>query len=182
MNKDLLPAEGECRCGKIAMRIDAPPILTMACHCSGCQKMSASAYSLTAAIPRDAFSVTRGEPVIGGLHGEDARHFFCPYCMTWLFTRLNDSLPFVNVRPTLFANLAWSTPFIETWTRENSPGRRPRRYTASRSFHHQPHLKACYRPTRNMFRRRHKQCESAWLPQVSAAVCCLLFSLLCWSL
>lgn len=121
MNKDLLPAEGECRCGKIAMRIDAPPILTMACHCSGCQKMSASAYSLTAAIPRDAFSVTRGEPVIGGLHGEDARHFFCPYCMTWLFTRLNDSLPFVNVRPTLFTKLAWSTPFIETWTREKLP-------------------------------------------------------------
>ncbi|WP_204355716.1 GFA family protein [Marinobacter bohaiensis] len=117
----LLPLEGECRCGKVGIRVDAPPILTMACHCTGCQKMSASAYSLTAAIPRDAFSVTRGDPVIGGLRGPDARHFFCPDCMTWMFTRLDAALPFVNVRPTLLDDCSWFVPFIETYTSEKLP-------------------------------------------------------------
>jgi len=46
-----LPWDGGCRCGQVRMRISALPILTMACHCKGCQRMSASAFSLGAAIP-----------------------------------------------------------------------------------------------------------------------------------
>jgi hypothetical protein len=68
------------------MRISASPILTMACHCKGCQRMSASAFSLGAAIPSEGFEVIQGEPVIGGLHGAN-RHYFCAYCMSWIFTR-----------------------------------------------------------------------------------------------
>lgn len=51
MSRLTLPSEGRCRCGEVQFRISAPPILTMACHCRGCQRMSASAFSLSAAIP-----------------------------------------------------------------------------------------------------------------------------------
>ena len=64
-----LPVEGGCMCGRVRMRISAPPVITMACHCTGCQKLSASAFSLTAMIPSAAFEVTKGEPAIGALHG-----------------------------------------------------------------------------------------------------------------
>ncbi|HEV2268966.1 MAG TPA: GFA family protein [Steroidobacteraceae bacterium] len=91
----------------------------MACHCRGCQRMSASAFSLTAAIPAAGFEVSRGEPVLGGLRNPELRHFFCPACMTWMFTRF---LPeFVNVRATLFDDLSWFSPFVETWTRTKLP-------------------------------------------------------------
>src|SRR3546814_9366082 len=40
---------GSCRCGGIQLEITAAPLLTMACHCVGCQKMTASAFSLSAA-------------------------------------------------------------------------------------------------------------------------------------
>lgn len=119
--QNLLPLEGECRCGKVGIRVGAPPMLTMACHCIGCQRMSSSAFSLSAAVPSDAFSVTRGEPVIGGLHGKDVQHYFCPYCMTWVFTRPGAALPFVNVRPTMLEQHAWFSPFIETYTSEKLP-------------------------------------------------------------
>lgn len=112
-----LPAEGGCRCGRVRLRISAPPLLTMACHCTGCQLMSASAYSLSAAIPSEAFAVTQGEPVIGGLHGA-SHHFFCPYCMSWMFTRSEGLDWFVNLRPTMLDEPGWFTPFIETWTSE----------------------------------------------------------------
>lgn len=92
----------------------------MACHCTGCQRMSASAFSLGAAIPREGFEVTSGEPVIGGLHGA-SRHYFCPHCMSWMFTRPEGMDWFVNVRPTMLDEPAWSQPFIETWTREKLP-------------------------------------------------------------
>ncbi|SEU36491.1 GFA family protein [Stigmatella erecta] len=115
-----LPWEGGCRCGQVRIRVNAMPLLTMACHCTGCQRMSSSAYSLSAAIPSSGFEVTQGEPVIGGLHGAH-RHFFCGYCMTWMFTRPDGMDWFVNLRPTMLDDPRWFTPFIETWTREKLP-------------------------------------------------------------
>jgi hypothetical protein len=115
-----LPAEGGCRCGKVRFRITAPPLLTMACHCTGCQRMSASAFSLSAAIPAPGFSVIQGETVIGGLHGP-TQHHFCAWCMSWMFTKPDGMNFFVNVRPTLLDDPSWFTPFIETYTREALP-------------------------------------------------------------
>ncbi|MFB2550350.1 GFA family protein [Ensifer soli] len=112
-----LPMEGGCRCGRVRLRISAPPLLTMACHCRGCQKMSSSAYSLSVAIPSDCFAVIDGEPVIGGLHGE-LRHFFCGHCMSWMFTRADVMAGFVNLRPTMLDETGWFTPFVETYTCE----------------------------------------------------------------
>jgi hypothetical protein len=112
-----LPVEGSCRCGQVRLRVSKPPFLTMACHCTGCQQMASSAFSLSAAIPSDGFEVTAGEPVIGGLHGA-ARHYFCPHCMSWMFTRAEGMDWFVNVRPTMLDGAPWSTPFIETYTSE----------------------------------------------------------------
>jgi len=82
--------------------------------------MSSSAFSLTGIFPSDAFEVAQGEPVIGGLHGTDA-HFFCAYCMTWLFTRPAVAPQIVNVRPTMFDDATWSAPFIETFTKSKLP-------------------------------------------------------------
>lgn len=115
-----LPMTGGCRCGKVRLKIDAAPLLTMACHCTGCQRMSASAFSLSVAIPSDGFTVTEGAPVIGGLHG-DAHHYFCPYCMSWMFTRTEGMDFFVNLRATMLDEPGWFTPFVETWTSEKLP-------------------------------------------------------------
>ena len=115
-----LPVEGGCICGQCRMRISAPPIITMACHCTGCQKLSASAFSLTAMIPNDGFEVTKGEPAIGALHGS-SKYFYCPNCLNWLFTRPAGMDAFVNVRPTMFDVPAWSTPFIESFVSEKLP-------------------------------------------------------------
>ncbi len=114
-----LPWEGACRCGQVRVRVSAPPLLTMACHCRGCQRMSASAFSLSVAIPGEGFAVTQGDPVIGGLHGVH-RHFFCPHCMSWMFTR-PQGVEFVNLRATMLDDTSWCVPFIETCTDERLP-------------------------------------------------------------
>ena len=101
-----LPWAGGCRCGKTRIAVTAPPLLASACHCTGCQKMTASAFSLTLTIPSDGFAVTAGEPVIGGLHGA-TRHHFCPYCMSWMFTRPEGFDAFVNLRPSVLDDHSW---------------------------------------------------------------------------
>ena len=117
MNRPELPWEGGCRCGQVRLEIRAEPLLAMACHCTGCQRMSASAFSLSLAIPSAGFHVVKGEPVIGGLHGA-TRHFFCPHCMSWMFTRGEGMDWFVNLRATMLDECSWFAPFVETWTRE----------------------------------------------------------------
>jgi len=109
--------EGQCRCGQVRFRVIGAPIVTMACHCIGCQRMTASAFSLSALYASQSFEVVQGEPVIGGLHGA-TRHFFCPHCMSWLFTRPEGMDEFVNVRATMLNDAAGFAPFIETYTRE----------------------------------------------------------------
>jgi hypothetical protein len=58
--------------------------------------------------------------VIGGLHGAN-RHYFCPYCMSWIFTRARGIDQFVNLRPTMLDDASWFEPFIETFTKERLP-------------------------------------------------------------
>jgi hypothetical protein len=79
--------------------------------------MSASAFSLSAAIPSQGFEVTKGEPVLGGLRGE-IHHHFCPSCMSWMFTRATGMDWFVNVRATMLDDTRWYRPFVETYTSE----------------------------------------------------------------
>lgn len=121
MSKASLPWTGGCRCGEVRFRVTAGPLITMACHCTGCQRMTASAFSLSALFATETFEVTAGEPVIGGLHGDEARHFFCPHCMSWMFTRPAAIPAFVNVRSTLFDETAGLEPFVETCVSEKLP-------------------------------------------------------------
>lgn len=115
-----LPWDGGCRCGKIRIRVTAPPLLAAACHCTGCQSMSASAFSMSIAVPDEGFAVTAGEPVIGGLHGA-SRHYFCGWCMSWMFTRPEGVDGVINLRPTTLDRHDWFVPFAEFWTSEKLP-------------------------------------------------------------
>jgi hypothetical protein len=120
MSVDGFPQEGGCRCNRVRFSLTQKPVITMACHCTGCQKMTASAFSLSALVPSSGFTVTMGDPVIGGLHGVD-RHYCCPHCMSWLFTRPNDVDEFINVRAVMLDDANDYVPFMETWTSEKLP-------------------------------------------------------------
>lgn len=109
--------EGGCRCGRVRFQVTEAPLLTMVCHCRGCQQMTGSAFSASTMYPAAGFAVTAGEPTIGGLHGP-TQHFFCPYCMSWLFTRPDQADWLVNVRATMFDDASDFTPYMETYTDE----------------------------------------------------------------
>ena len=115
MTAPKLPWEGGCRCGQVRVKVSAAPLLSMACHCTGCQRMTGSAYSLSLAIPEAGFAVTAGEPVAGGLHGAIG-HFFCPHCLSWVFTQAGPGM--INVRSTMLDDAGWVRPYAEFCTDE----------------------------------------------------------------
>jgi hypothetical protein len=105
---------GGCRCGQVRFTASPPALLTMACHCKGCQRMTGSAFSLSTMFGADQFAVTVGSPVIGGMKAFPA-HYVCPNCFSWVFTKVatpNGEL--VNVRTTMFDTPDDAPPFIET--------------------------------------------------------------------
>lgn len=114
-----LPWEAGCRCGRIRMRVVAPPLLASACHCTGCQRMSASAFSLTLTLPEAGFEVVSGTPVPGGLQ-QQVPHFHCGHCKSWVFTR-PEGAGFVNLRAMMLDEPRWFQPYVETWTDEKLP-------------------------------------------------------------
>ena len=112
--------EGQCRCGQVRFAVDGPPLVTMACHCRGCQRMSASAFSLSSLYPAEKLQVTDGGPMRGGLK-TGPEHMFCPNCMSWLYTVPEGMDAFINVRSTMFDNAAEHRPFVETYRSEGVP-------------------------------------------------------------
>ena len=79
--------------------------------------MTSSAFSLSSLFPSASFSITLGEPVIGGLHGA-TRHYFCGHCMSWLFTRPEGMDDFINIRSTMLEDSQLFRPFVETYSDE----------------------------------------------------------------
>jgi hypothetical protein len=96
------------------------PLLTVACHCTGCQRMTASAFSLSEGYPTAAFRIIQGEVVIGGVHGP-TRHYFCDFCKSWLYTEPENVADFVNVRSTMFDEPRHERPFVECYLTEALP-------------------------------------------------------------
>lgn len=114
------PLAGACRCGALRMALTAPPFMTAACHCDGCRRMSASAFSLTMMVPDAAFRVTAGSPVPAGAGTPGLTHYACPDCHSWVFTRVTGA-DFVNLRSALFDDPAWTRPYMETQLAEALP-------------------------------------------------------------
>lgn len=117
-----LPWSASCLCGQVKMRVSKPPLVSAACHCDGCQKLTGGAYSLTMILSPDAFEKLEGETEIGALHRPDVQHHYCAHCKSWLYTMGERLGPNVNFRPSMLDDASWVRPYIETWASAKLPG------------------------------------------------------------
>lgn len=120
MNMPTLPLLGACLCGNVRINVNKMPLLTLACHCNDCQKLTASAFSLTVMVPADGITMT-GEMERGGLKNAERNHHFCVCCKNFVYTQIKGAPERVNLRATLFDDLAWFTPFVELMRAEKRP-------------------------------------------------------------
>lgn len=114
------PLKGSCLCGAVQVRMTERPLLTLACHCRGCQKFSASAYSLTTMFPHDSFSYT-GELIKGGLGSDGRTHFFCKSCLNFIYSQIGGAEQRINLRTSVLDNAAAFEPYVEVMTDEKMP-------------------------------------------------------------
>jgi hypothetical protein len=82
-----LPLTGGCHCGALRYEISAPPILTYTCHCTDCQRITGTAFSLAIIVPEDTFHLVKGEPRQVERIADSGRvnvRLLCPDCGCWI--------------------------------------------------------------------------------------------------
>jgi hypothetical protein len=93
------PLTGGCRCGKVRFRMEAAPIITHACHCRTCQKVTGTAFAINSMIETDRLTILEGEPQrYEAADGQKALQ--CPHCRTdvWSYHRdFGETIAFVGV-------------------------------------------------------------------------------------
>jgi hypothetical protein len=132
MSEWKLPWNASCLCRQVQMGITAAPIVIAACHCTGCQKLTSGAYSLTMMLPQPGFAVV-GDTERGALHRPESHHHYCTRCKTWLYTTAPtlDGMGLLNFRPTMLEDASWVVPYIESYVSEKLPASSPAPSTVS---------------------------------------------------
>jgi len=118
-----LPLGGGCLCGQLRYRVSAAPAFIFACHCTDCQRLTSSAFSLGMPVAKAGF-VSDGEARVWEKRGESggwSRQFRCAVCETWTHTQTEHTQGLVIVRPATLDDARWVRPVAQIFTRSALP-------------------------------------------------------------
>jgi hypothetical protein len=127
-DKVSLPLEGGCHCGALRYRLSAPPLMIYNCHCTNCQKITGSAFVVSATIPEAAFEFIKGEPNrIEWVSDAGNKRFgwFCRDCGSRIAHGQVPSAGFLSLRAGTFDDTSWVEPVGDIWMKSAQPWVRP---------------------------------------------------------
>ena len=118
-----LPQTGGCQCGAIRYEITQTPQMVYTCHCTDCQRMTSSAFSIGCVLPEGAFHVVRGDPKAVQRLADSGREtiwWICPECGSWVCAS-RPGATVRNVRGGTFDDTSWLRPTVHFWARSKQP-------------------------------------------------------------
>lgn len=73
--------KGRCHCGSVNWEFDLPIKTVVKCHCSMCRKLHGSDYSTYVVVPKEQFSLSKGNGSVTSYQGTKVSHKnFCSKC------------------------------------------------------------------------------------------------------
>jgi hypothetical protein len=114
------PATGTCQCGAVHYVVKQAPIVTVVCHCTDCQKISAGAFTITMLVKREDFELVRGKLGVFDRPAESgniARCYFCPTCSNRIYHEDPEKPEVIRVKPGTFDDTSIIQPQMHVWTR-----------------------------------------------------------------
>lgn len=118
--KTSLPQLGGCACGALRYQLTAAPLMIYNCHCTNCQKITGSAFTISATVPEAALAFTQGTPrrVEWTADSGNARFgLFCGDCGSRIANGQVPSIGMLSLRAGTFDDTAWVEPVGDIWTR-----------------------------------------------------------------
>lgn len=114
------PVEGGCQCGEVTYKLLREPDLVVACHCKACQKLSTSAFSITAMVNADdvEFSGEMAEWSRAADSGNTSTARFCKTCGNRMY-HFNPSEPDkIKLKPANLVDTGFINPTAHIWVSE----------------------------------------------------------------
>jgi hypothetical protein len=119
-----LPQTGGCQCGALRYEITQAPYMVYACHCTDCQRMTSSAFSMAIVLPAEAFRLIAGKPRVIERIADSGRvttRWVCPECGSWISPGPRPGSTVRNVRAGTLDDTSWLLPTVHFWTRSKQP-------------------------------------------------------------
>lgn len=118
------PYSGGCQCGAVRYEITGEPTGLTVCHCTDCQRQSASAFGMSLRVPTASVRFTKGTPKTFSFAGDSGRPkvgAFCPDCGTRLYHILAPTAPSTTIKAGTLDNPSAFKPVVHIWTRSKQP-------------------------------------------------------------
>ena len=115
--------EGGCACGKVRYSSDAEPIFAGLCHCTACQKITGSAFSVVVALQAPALTVTGSLKTYDakGDSGQATHSHFCPDCGSPVTDTADVMQGVVMIRAGTMDDARWLKPNMEIYCDSKMP-------------------------------------------------------------
>ncbi|PCJ33201.1 MAG: hypothetical protein COA90_00785 [Gammaproteobacteria bacterium] len=114
------PIKGSCQCGNISYELLAAPSMIVACHCKQCQKLSTSAFSITAMVDAEniKFHGVMSEWSRPADSGNIAAAKFCPNCGNRIYHFNPDKPDKIKLKPANLSDTRIIKPTVHVWVSE----------------------------------------------------------------
>ena len=110
---------GQCLCGDIQYQFNNPPKMTGVCHCKNCQRQAGSAFSTLAALAKDDFTITKGEPKLytdlDTRSGNSVERWFCGKCGSPIYSFLPGQPDAIYLKTGTLDDTESFTPMFHVW-------------------------------------------------------------------
>ena len=116
------PIEGSCQCGKVTFKLYEKPKMVFACHCTECQKLSTSPFSVTAVVASTAIEfngeLKEWSRVADSGNKNNAK--FCPYCGNRVYHYNPDDFATIKLKlkPVSMSDDSLFEPTAHVWVSE----------------------------------------------------------------
>ena len=113
------PVTGTCQCGSVHYTLTQAPLVTVVCHCTDCQKLSAGAFSMTMLVKREHLRIERGDLAAfdrPANSGNVARCYFCPTCSNRIYHENPEKNDIVRLKPGTLDDTNVIAPDMHVWT------------------------------------------------------------------
>ncbi|WP_010322035.1 GFA family protein [Marinobacterium stanieri] len=114
------PINGACQCGGVTYQLLSEPQMVVACHCKECQKLSTSAFSITAMVNADQvkFEGEMADWSRPADSGNISAAKFCPGCGNRIY-HYNPAEPDkIKLKPSNLSDTSIIKPVAHVWVSE----------------------------------------------------------------
>ena len=109
---------GQCQCGDIKYRLTSPFIKQIVCHCTECQKLSATSFSITALLEKSAFELIKGKLKVYSRQadsGATVDNYFCGNCGNRIYHQNPNNPQVLRVKPGTLEQTDVIQPTVHVW-------------------------------------------------------------------